>query len=263
MLQPAQGRSRGSAPSFSSAPHFSRSAGNSSSRPRSFSGAARFNSPAARFSSQAAFRNRTFSRSGPSTRFSSQATFRSRVASGPRLAVTRATADNPRIDSRFASRSSATRAAALRPQAFNENSRVIARHSANQHPNWDRRRDHFWHGHRCHWHHNSWVIFGLGFYPAFYPWGWDYGYPYSYYYDDRSYEDGYAANEYPQSEYDSRDASVSQVQTALARGGYYRGAIDGSVGPATRNALRRFQSSHGLDATGRIDQAVVEALGLR
>ena len=98
------------------------------------------------------------------------------------------------------------------------------------------------------------------------PWGYGY-YPYaSYsYYDDRYYndgyyDDGYAASEDAQSEY--ADSSVSQVQAALAREGFYHGAIDGSVGPATRNALRRYQRSHGLDATGRIDRPVLEALGL-
>lgn len=101
--------------------------------------------------------------------------------------------------------------------------------------------------------------------PWFYPWAYGY-YPYaSYsYYDNGYYDDGYAANEYAQSEYDSGDAdsSVSQVQAALARAGYYHGAIDGSVGPATRNALRRYQSRHGLEVTGRIDRPVIEALGL-
>ena len=102
--------------------------------------------------------------------------------------------------------------------------------------------------------------------PWFYPWGYGY-YPYaSYsYYDDGYYnggyyDDGYAASENAQSEY--ADSSVSQVQAALAREGYYHGAIDGSVGPMTRNALRRYQRSHGLDATGRIDRSVLEALGL-
>lgn len=224
LLQPAQGRSRGSAPSFSSAPHFSRSAGNFSSRPRNFSRSApRFNSTAARFSSQAAFRNR--------------------IVSGPRqLAV--------------------SRTSALRPQGFNSHTGVIALHSANRHPNWDRNRDHFWHGHRCHWHHNSWVIFDLGFFPwAYYGYGYPYG-AYSYY-DDGAYDDGYARNDYSQSEYDNPDSSVSQVQAALARKGYYHGAIDGSFGPATRNALRRYQRNQGMDVTGRIDQPVVEALRLR
>jgi hypothetical protein len=154
-----------------------------------------------------------------------------------------------------------SRTAALRPQGFNNSNRVIALHSANQHPNWNRQQDHFWHGHRCHWHNNSWVIFGLGLYP----WGY-YGYPYGAYsyYDDGYYDNGYASNEYSQSEYDSgdSDSSVSQVQAALARQGYYHGAIDGSFGPATQSALRRYQRSHGLNVTGRIDRPVIEALGL-
>lgn len=246
LLQPVEGRSRGSVPSFSSAPHFSASAGHNSSRPRNFSNnAPRFSAPATRFSSQATFRDRTYSRSGSSPRFSSQAAFRNRAysASGPRLA--------------------ASRKAVLRPQGFNNGSRVIARHSADRHPNWDRRRDHFWHGHRCHWHRNSWVILDLGFLP----WGYGYGYPYGAYsyYDDGYYDDGYATSDYSQSDYDSGnpDSSVSQVQAALAREGYYRGAIDGSFGPATRNALRRYQRNQGLDVTGRVDRPVTEALGLR
>jgi len=101
--------------------------------------------------------------------------------------------------------------------------------------------------------------------PWFYPWGYGY-YPYaSYsYYDNGYYDDGYAAGDYPQSEYDNADAAinVSEVQSALARAGYYDGAIDGSFGPATQNALRRYQRNQGLEVTGRIDRPVLEALGL-
>ncbi|HEX7516722.1 MAG TPA: peptidoglycan-binding domain-containing protein [Chthoniobacterales bacterium] len=113
------------------------------------------------------------------------------------------------------------------------------------------------------------MIFDLGFYP----WDYEYGYPYGAYsyYDSGYYDDGYASSEYSQepypaqSEYDSgnSDSSVGQVQAALAREGYYRGAIDGSLGPGTRNALRRYQRKHGLDVTGRVDRPVIEALGLR
>jgi hypothetical protein len=129
---------------------------------------------------------------------------------------------------------------------------------AQQTRNWDRGRDHFWHGHRCHWNNNSWVIIDPGFYPWGYGWG---GYPYGAY---SYYDDGYAPDEYSQSEYDngSGDSSVTQVQAALARAGYYHGAIDGSVGPATRNALRRFQRDRGLEATGQIDRPVIAALRL-
>jgi Putative peptidoglycan binding domain len=179
-------------------------------------------------------------------RFSSHAAFRNRTAFGSRLAV--------------------SRGAALHPQGFNSRGRVLARSSRN----WDRSRDHFWHGHRCHFFNNAWFIFDTGFYP------WDYGYGYypygAYsYYDDYYDDDGSASSEYSQepypaqSEYDNgnRDSSVSQVQAALARKGYYHGAIDGRLGPGTRNALRRYQRNHGLDVTGRVDRPMIEALGLR
>lgn len=124
--------------------------------------------------------------------------------------------------------------------------------------NWDRGRDHVWNGHRCRWHHNSWVIID----PWFYPWGYGWGYPYGSY---SYYDDGYAPDEYSQSQYDGAygDSSVTQVQEALAREGYYHGAIDGSVGPETRNALRRYQRDRRLEVTGRVDRAVIEALRLR
>jgi hypothetical protein len=140
---------------------------------------------------------------------------------------------------------------------------VIARYSGNWHRNWDRSRDHFWRGHRCHWRNNAWVIFDLGFYPYGYGYGYyPYGGAYPYY-DNGYYDDSYASSEYSQDYDSSADSSVSQVQSALAREGYYRGAIDGSFGQATRSALRRYQRDHGLDVTGQIDRPVIEALGLR
>ncbi|HEX8076207.1 MAG TPA: peptidoglycan-binding protein, partial [Chthoniobacterales bacterium] len=58
-------------------------------------------------------------------------------------------------------------------------------------------------------------------------------------------------------------ARVNEVQSALAREGYYDGPIDGRLNSATRKALRKYQRDHGLDATGNIDRAVIEALRLR
>lgn len=239
LLQPAQGRSRGSGPSSSGAPRFSAPAGHFSSRPRNFSSSGpRFYHSSRRFSSQGAFRNTT---------------------AGQRFTVNRKTALNPRAYS-----APNARRAALRSQGFNNQGRVLAQHTRN----WDRGRDHFWRGHRCRWYHNAWVIID----PWFYPWGFGYGYyPYGAYsyYDGGYYDDGYAPSEYsqvpPQSQYDSGDgdSSVSEVQSALARAGYYRGAIDGSLGPATRNALKRYQRDQGLAITGRIDRPVIETLGLR
>ena len=160
------------------------------------------------------------------------------------------------------------RTAANRSQGF-DRGHVVAQHSARTwHRNWDRGRDHFWHGHRCHFHNGFWFIYDP--FP-FYPYGYGYGfdlYPYAPYYASY-YDDGtYAADEYaqapdaPQSE-NTGDGRVSDVQSALAREGYYDGAVDGKLGPATRSALRRYQRDHGLDATGGITSGVIQALRLR
>jgi peptidoglycan hydrolase-like protein with peptidoglycan-binding domain len=56
---------------------------------------------------------------------------------------------------------------------------------------------------------------------------------------------------------------VSDVQSALAREGYYDGPIDGKLGDATRRALRKYQRDHNLDVTGAINRPLIEALRLR
>ncbi len=48
--------------------------------------------------------------------------------------------------------------------------------------------------------------------------------------------------------------SVIKVQTALRNAGFDAGVIDGKMGPRTRKALKEFQSSHGLPASGRLDK---------
>jgi peptidoglycan hydrolase-like protein with peptidoglycan-binding domain len=51
------------------------------------------------------------------------------------------------------------------------------------------------------------------------------------------------------------------LQVALRAQGLYLGAIDGQVGPKTVAALRIFQRTHGLPATGRIDRKTRRAMG--
>jgi len=58
------------------------------------------------------------------------------------------------------------------------------------------------------------------------------------------------------------DEVIANVQTALQDAGYYIGAITGSLGIDTRAALANFQRDYGLQITGAIDEATVEALGL-
>ena len=55
---------------------------------------------------------------------------------------------------------------------------------------------------------------------------------------------------------------ATAVQTELARRGYYHGPIDGVIGSESRGAIRAFQDTQGLPATGLIDPALVKALKL-
>jgi murein L,D-transpeptidase YcbB/YkuD len=152
---------------------------------------------------------------------------------------------------------------------------VFAQRSANWQRNWDRRSDHLWHGHRCHFVNGSWIIFDLGFYPwdtFWYPYGNYYGYgynPYLYNYDPGYYDSfGYQDEEYYRANRDdvtvqSADSIVANAQERLAQQGYYRGGIDGALGPETSRAIARFQSNQGLPVTGVLTRDTVEALGLR
>jgi hypothetical protein len=108
------------------------------------------------------------------------------------------------------------------------------------------RADHFGPDHRGwrepyrHW--------GLGF-PYY-----DYAYPYD-------YGVGYVAPTY--STYStSIDSTAATVQQALADAGYYHGAIDGVVGPATISAITAYQRDNGLPVTGAIDDPLLQSLGV-
>lgn len=160
---------------------------------------------------------------------------------------------------------------------------VFAQRSANWNRNWDRSRDQWWHGHRCHFFNGSWVIFDIGFYP-WWPWWWDYpyygygsyGYPYGYGYNPNGYNDyGYGYNNTDTDAYDnqysyqnsygdqSANSTVAAAQDRLSREGFYSGQIDGVLGPETRHAIVRFQTSRGLRINGELNGETLSALGLR
>ena len=93
------------------------------------------------------------------------------------------------------------------------------------------------------------VSLGVAFYPAPY-----YGYPY--------YGAPYGGNAYygNLSQGNTYGTATQAVQSALARRGYYHGAIDGVLGPETRSAIRAFQAQRGLAVTGQIDKNLIRAL---
>ncbi len=105
--------------------------------------------------------------------------------------------------------------------------------------------------------------YSSGRYGYYRPYYYDYPYysPYSsfgfsYYSSPRYYSD----YSYSVPRYDSSGALTIDVQRALRRNGYYRGDLDGDIGPESRAAIRRYQYDRGLRATGRIDNALLRSL---
>ena len=50
------------------------------------------------------------------------------------------------------------------------------------------------------------------------------------------------------------------IQKALKSAGYYQGAIDGRIGPGTKDAVKAFQKDHGLGADGVVGRQTWEKL---
>ena len=55
---------------------------------------------------------------------------------------------------------------------------------------------------------------------------------------------------------------VTDVQKSLAKKGYYKGAIDGRVGPKMKAALGRFQKDNGIKAESFMGDKTRKALGV-
>jgi peptidoglycan hydrolase-like protein with peptidoglycan-binding domain len=53
---------------------------------------------------------------------------------------------------------------------------------------------------------------------------------------------------------------IRELQKILTEKGYNAGTVDGIIGPNTQQALRGFQESQGLAATGKPDQDTLQAL---
>ena len=103
--------------------------------------------------------------------------------------------------------------------------------------------------HHFHRSNNRTFIFVDTFgFPFFYPYPYYGYYPYNYYgYNDSGY--GYGN-------------TVVEVQSRLARAGYYHGPIDGIMGPQTRRAIRSYERDHNMRAYGVIDRQLLATMGL-
>lgn len=100
------------------------------------------------------------------------------------------------------------------------------------------------------------ALFGSGYY------FWDNGYWFPAY----GYDPGYNTYAYAEPIYGYNDLDpeqvISSVQTELQRLGYYRYAVDGQMGPATRAAISNYQRENGLSITSAIDEPTLQSLGL-
>jgi hypothetical protein len=103
--------------------------------------------------------------------------------------------------------------------------------------------------------HNRIILIGGGYYY------WDNNYWYPAWGYDPNYE--FYAYDGPIYGYDGLppDQVIANVQAALQRQGYYRGLVDGMLGPLTRAALAQYQADHGLYPTSAIDQPTLQTLG--
>jgi hypothetical protein len=58
------------------------------------------------------------------------------------------------------------------------------------------------------------------------------------------------------------DQVIADVQAELQQMGYYRGEVDGLLGPLTREALTAYQADQGLATTAAIDEPTLDSLGM-
>jgi hypothetical protein len=58
------------------------------------------------------------------------------------------------------------------------------------------------------------------------------------------------------------DKVIANVQAVLQEMGYYRGEVDGLLGPLTREALTGYQRDNGMTVTAVIDEPTLESLNM-
>ncbi len=118
------------------------------------------------------------------------------------------------------------------------------------HPEWH---DQGWY----HSHYNRVELIGGGYYffnnGYWFP-AWGYSPSAQYYaYDGPIYAGHHA---------EPPDKVIADVQAVLQQMGYYKGEVDGLLGPLTREALTAYQGEQGLAQTAAIDEPTLDSLGM-
>ena len=145
------------------------------------------------------------------------------------------------------------------PVAFNQNYRIQGS------DRWQGPQYEVFRSYRPEWHDQGWYrsrynrveLIGGGYYywnnGYWYPaWGYDSGAQY-YAYDGPIYV-GHRA--------EPPDRVIADVQAELQQMGYYKGEVDGLLGPMTREALTAYQADQGLATTAAIDEPTLDSLGM-
>ena len=118
------------------------------------------------------------------------------------------------------------------------------------HPEWH---DQGWY----HSHYNRVELIGGGYYYLnngyWYP-AWGYSPSAQYYAYDGPIYAGQRA--------EPPDKVIADVQAELQQMGYYKGEVDGLLGPLTRDALTAYQGDQGLTQTAAIDEPTLDTLGM-
>jgi peptidoglycan hydrolase-like protein with peptidoglycan-binding domain len=83
-----------------------------------------------------------------------------------------------------------------------------------------------------------------------------------YYGPDYDYSPAYSTSG-PSYNSNTGNSTLAQVQQDLAQQGYYKGAVDGVMGPETQAAISSYQQANGLAVTGTVDDDVMKSLGLK
>jgi hypothetical protein len=108
-----------------------------------------------------------------------------------------------------------------------------------------------------HSHYNRVELIGGGYYYLnngyWYP-AWGYNPSVQYYAYDGPIYAGQRA--------EPPDKVIADVQAELQQMGYYKGEVDGLLGPLTREALTAYQADQGLTQTAAIDEPTLDTLGM-
>ena len=165
--------------------------------------------------------------------------------------------NNGRVESRHFNLSNSPNAR-IQSTTFHPNYRIQGSE------NWQGQNYVAFHNYRGEWHDQGWwhnhynriVLISGGWYfwnAGYWAPAWGYDTHASYYpYNGPIY----AYNNLPP------DQVIANVQSTLQAQGYYRGEIDGMLGPMTRAALASYQGDHGLYTTEAIDEPTLDSLGM-